>query len=98
MGESTIAQEPVYHQYYLAERVFREQGEGLVRAAVRDERYNLIMNRIDGSYELYQWRKDYFEEKNLVDDPEHQIAFNRLRRLLATFIYRSKNKFNAVTK
>jgi arylsulfatase A-like enzyme len=87
LGAPAEASRTTFHQFYLPERAARDGMDPLVKVSARDAQYNLVLNREDGSYELYDWKDDYFETENLVASAEHQDAFARLRRAIATFVH-----------
>lgn len=87
LGSATEEPRTTFHQFYLPERAARDGKDPLVKVAARDVRYNLILNRDDGSYELYDWTEDYFETENLVASAGHRDAFLRLRREIAAFLH-----------
>lgn len=86
-GSATETPRTTFHQFYLPERAARDGKDPLVKVSARDARYNLVLNREDGSYELYDWKEDYFEMENLVTSADHQDAFTRLRRAIAAFVH-----------
>ncbi len=87
LGSATEEPRTTFHQFYLPERAARDGKDPLVKVSARDVRYNLILNREDGSYELYDWTEDYFETENLVASAGHRDAFLRLRREIAAFLH-----------
>ena len=87
LGSTAEAPRTTFHQFYLPERAARDGKDPLVKVSARNARYNLILNREDGSYELYDWKADYFETENLVDSADHRDALVRLRRELGAFLH-----------
>jgi arylsulfatase A-like enzyme len=93
-GESLLPQivggtrEPrrsVFHEFYLPERDFR--GEDPLRlVSVRSGSYNLVLDRVQGSYELYDFEEDYFERRDLYEDRVRSAEVSRMRSLLAAFV------------
>lgn len=77
---------PTFHQFYLPERTLRDNEDGLLKVAVRNDEYNLVFNREDGSYELYDWRADYYEMNDLARSTEHRDTFDLLRETLLSFV------------
>lgn len=75
------------HQFFITER--RWKGEDpLEIISLRTDRYNLMHDRRDGSYQLYAWRDDYLEERELSTDGEHQGELAALKQQLAALTYR----------
>lgn len=87
LGSATEVRRTSFHEFYLPERAARDGKDPLVKVSARDGQYNLVLNREDGSYELYDWKADYFETENLVDSAEHRDAFVRLRSEIAAFVH-----------
>jgi len=87
LGSATEVRRTSFHQFYLPERAARDGKDPLVMVSARDGQYNLVLNREDGSYELYDWKADYFETENLVASAEHRAAFVRLRSEIAAFVH-----------
>lgn len=75
---------PVFHQLFLLER--RWHGDDpLTMVSVRTDRFNLIHDRIHDEYELYDYRSDPLEARDLSDDREYANTLVSLRRALNTF-------------
>jgi arylsulfatase A-like enzyme len=79
--------ERLLHQFYLEERLWQE-AEPLEQIALRTDRYNLVHNRKTGTFELYDWRKDYFEQVDLADSSAHRASLVALKQQLALLTYR----------
>jgi arylsulfatase A-like enzyme len=77
-----------FHEYYLPENEFRGHGDPLEFVSLRTDKYDLVLNRKHGSYELYDWRADYWEEHDLYEERARTPEVARLRSLLGAFIYR----------
>jgi choline-sulfatase len=75
----------LFHEMYLPEFVNRGK-DPLERVSVRDERYDLILNRVRGNYELYDWVDDYFEQQNLYESMARTPNVAHLRSLLSAFV------------
>lgn len=75
----------VFHEYYLPENEFRGHGDPLEFVSVRTDRYDLILNRDHGTYELYDWSADYWEEHDLYAELAGTPVIARIRSLLAAF-------------
>jgi len=78
--------ERLLHQFYLEERLWQD-AEPLEQISLRTERYNLIHNRKTDTFELYDWRKDYFEQRDLADAPAHRASLQALKQQLALRTY-----------
>jgi arylsulfatase A-like enzyme len=75
----------VFHEFYLPERGFRgEDPLGIVSA--RTERWNLVLDRIHGSFALYDWNADYFEENDLFETLNRNPEVLHLRSALGAFV------------
>jgi arylsulfatase A-like enzyme len=77
---------PTFHQFYLPERALRDNEDGLLKVAVRNDEYNLVFNCREGSYELYDWRADYYEMNDLARSTEHRDTFDVLQETLLSFV------------
>lgn len=78
----------VFHEYYLPENVFRGHGDPLEFVSLRTDQYDLILNRKHGTYELYDWRADYWEKNDLYEERGRTPEVAHLRSLLAAFVVR----------
>lgn len=73
-----------FHQFFIQESLWKGR-DPLRQISVRTDRYNLILNREEGGFELYDWREDYTERHNLVEtDPE---LARRLHGTLMTWLF-----------
>ena len=88
LAGATDANRLVFHEYYLPENEFRGHGDPLEFVSVRTDRYDLILNRQHGTYELYDWRADYWEEHDLYAELASTPEIARVRSLLAAFLLR----------
>jgi arylsulfatase A-like enzyme len=88
LAGATDAHRVVFHEYYLPENEFRGHGDPLEFVSVRTDRYDLILNREHGSYELYDWSADYWEEHDLYAELAGTPEIARIRSLLAAFLLR----------
>jgi arylsulfatase A-like enzyme len=75
----------LFHEYYLPELVLRGR-DPLQIVSVRDARYDLVLNRERGNFELYDWKADYFEQHDLYEGMAKTADAARLRSLLASFL------------
>jgi arylsulfatase A-like enzyme len=78
----------VFQEFFLPENVFRGHGEPLEFVSLRTDRYDLILNRKHGSYELYDWTADYWEQNDLYEEQAHTPEVAHLRSLLGAFVMR----------
>jgi hypothetical protein len=86
LGSAPPPRGPTFHEFYLPERALRDNKDALVKVAVRNDKYNLVFNCQEGSYELYDWRDDYYEMKDLIHSHEHRHAFDVLQQTLLSFV------------
>ncbi|MDP9002537.1 MAG: sulfatase-like hydrolase/transferase [Myxococcota bacterium] len=75
----------LFHEFYLAERGFAGD-DPLRMVALRTSRYNLVLDRAQGTYELYDWTTDYFEQHDLYEDQAQSPEVLRLRSLTSAFV------------
>ncbi len=78
----------LFHEFFLPENIFRGHGDPLEFVSLRTDRYDLILNRKHGSYELYDWNADYWEQNDLYEERAHTPDVAHLRSLLAAFLMR----------
>jgi arylsulfatase A-like enzyme len=74
------------HEFFLEERRW-DEGDPLEQISLRTWRYDLIHDRKRGTFELYDWRKDYHETRNLADDPDRRQMLLGLKQQLALLTY-----------
>jgi arylsulfatase A-like enzyme len=79
--------ERLVHEFFLPERIW-ENSEPLEAISLRSDRFNLISDRKNGGYELYDWRADYYENHNLADSPEYAQTLLGMKRQLALYTFR----------
>jgi arylsulfatase A-like enzyme len=74
-----------FHEFYLPENLFRGL-DPLEIVSAHDARYNLVLNRKRGTYELYDWTRDYYEIHDVYEEHfrDHDVA--HLRSLLGAFV------------
>jgi arylsulfatase A-like enzyme len=77
------------HQMYLEERLWKHE-EPLERVSLRTDRYNLLQDRKTGFYELYDYRKDPHETRDLSLDPAYEATLRDLKRQLSLLVYVSR--------
>ena len=76
------------HQFFLQERRW-EDADPLEQVSVRDERFSLIHDRKRGGFQLYDFRKDYYETHDLSAEPAYARDLAALRQKLALLTYRT---------
>lgn len=77
------------HQMFLEERLWKHE-EPLERVSLRTDRFNLLQDRKTGFFELYDYRRDYFETHDLSLDPAYETSLRDLKRQLALLVYVSR--------
>ncbi|MFO0680037.1 MAG: sulfatase [Polyangiaceae bacterium] len=75
----------LFHEFFLQERAFRGE-DPLSLVSVRDGRWNLVLDRTTGHYELYDWTTDYWEVKDRYEENGRAPEVRRLKALLGTFL------------
>jgi arylsulfatase A-like enzyme len=85
LGGSGQPSRALFHELYLPERHFHGY-EALELVSVHKDRYNLVLNRAHGTYELYDWTSDYFEQNDLFEEHAHDQDVRDLKALLANFV------------
>lgn len=90
-GGSRDPQRVLFHEYFLPEFVLRGK-DPLSIVSVRDQQYNLVLNRDRGTFELYDWTTDYFEQQDLYEVMSRTKEVTRLRSLLGSFLYEFDNR------
>lgn len=76
---------PLFHELFLYERELHGT-DPLELVSVRQGRFNLVLDRVHGTYELYDWTSDYFEQRDLYEDEARSPEALRLRALLGSFM------------
>ena len=74
------------HQFFIEERKWKNE-EPLERVSLRTERWNLLQDRKTGFFELYDYRRDYFETQDLAHDPLYGATLAALRKQLTILLY-----------
>jgi arylsulfatase A-like enzyme len=85
LGTARDPSRVLFHEFYLPERDFRGE-DPLELVSVRSGRYDLVLDRLEGTYQLYDWNADYFEEHELYEDQARSSEVVRLRSLLGAFV------------
>jgi arylsulfatase A-like enzyme len=78
-------QRVLFHEFYLPERLFHGF-DALELVSVRQDRYNLILDRVRGTYELYDWTADYFEQRDLYEELSRSPDVLRWKSVLGAFV------------
>lgn len=86
----------LFHELYLPERHFHGY-EALELVSVHKDQYNLVLNRARGTYELYDWTADYFEQNDLFEERAHDPGVRDLKALLAAFVQQTGTGRDAPT-
>jgi choline-sulfatase len=81
----------LFHEYYLPEFVLRGK-DPLSMVSVRDDHYDLILNRDRGNYELYDWTTDYYEQHDLYETMALTPEVGHLRSMLGGFLVQFDNR------
>lgn len=76
----------LFSQFYLFERVGRSGQSPLELVSLRTDQHNLVFNRKEGIYEMYDYRQDYYETNNLLDGLRPPREFAPLRERLAHYV------------
>ena len=79
--------ERLVHEFFLPERIW-ENRDPLESISLRSDHFDLIEDRNNGSFELYDWRADYYERHNLADSPEYAKTLLGMKRQLALYTFR----------
>jgi arylsulfatase A-like enzyme len=74
-----------YHEFYLPENLFRGL-DPLELVSAHSDHYNLVLNRKRGTYELYDWHKDYFEMHDIYEEEVRAPEVTHMRSMLGAFI------------
>jgi arylsulfatase A-like enzyme len=77
------------HQMFLEERLWKKE-EPLERVGLRTDRFNLLLDRKTGFYELYDYQQDGLEKHDLSLDPGYETTLRDLKRQLALLVYVSR--------
>jgi arylsulfatase A-like enzyme len=81
----------LFHEYYLPEFVLRGR-DPLQIVSVRNDHYDLILNRDRGIYELYDWTTDYYEQHDLYETMALTPEAEHLRSMLGGFLVQFDNR------
>ncbi|HZU83637.1 MAG TPA: sulfatase [Polyangiaceae bacterium] len=75
----------IFHEFYLQERLLHGY-EPLEIVSLHSGRYNLVLDRVRGTYELYDFERDYFEQQDLYEEEVRSPEVARMRTLLGAFV------------
>ena len=78
-------QRALFHEYYLPERKFVGY-EPLEIVSVHQGPWNLVLDRVRGTFELYDWTTDYFEQSDLYEQQFQSPEVRQLKLLLSSFL------------
>jgi arylsulfatase A-like enzyme len=81
----------LFHEYYLPEFVLRGK-DPLQIVSVRNDHYNLVLDRDRGTYELYDWTTDYYEQHDLYETMARTAEVGHLRSMLGGFLVQFDNR------
>jgi arylsulfatase A-like enzyme len=84
-------QRVLFHEFFLAERIFHGY-DPLEIVSLHKGNYNLVLNRLKGTYELYDWTKDYFEQHDLYEESARTPDVLHLKSLLSGFLQQFGHK------
>jgi arylsulfatase A-like enzyme len=82
----------LFHEYYLPENIFRGSGDPLEFVSARSNQYDLILNRKRGTYELYEWPVDYYEQHDLYEELARSPEVTHLKSLLGAFVQQKSRR------
>ena len=77
------------HQMFIEERKWKQE-EPLERVSLRTDRFDLLQDRKTGFFELYDYRDDYFETRDLALDPMYAPTLSALRKQLTVLLYNAQ--------
>ncbi|MDD9931949.1 MAG: sulfatase [Myxococcales bacterium] len=86
LGATPARPQWLVHEFYLPERKLKRR-DPLDTISLRTPRFNLIFQRGPGTIELYDWQADYFERRDLAQQPEHAQTRAALEGQLKTLLY-----------
>jgi len=84
----------LFHEFFLAERVFHGY-EPLQMVSLHKGNYNLVLDRLKGTYELYDWTADYYERRDLYEEDSALPEVMHLKALLSAFLQQFGRKDKA---
>jgi arylsulfatase A-like enzyme len=79
------------HQMFIEERKWKKE-EPLERVSLRTDRWNLLQDRKTGFFELYDYRDDYWETRDLALDPRYSETLAQLRKQLTILLFNAQQK------
>ncbi len=75
----------LFSEFYLGERDYRGE-DPLVMVSLRTDQWNFILDRVHGTYELYDWLRDPYEETDRFEDDARLPKVLRFRALISSFL------------
>jgi arylsulfatase A-like enzyme len=91
LGKQRDPKRALFHEYYLPEFILRGK-DPLQIVSVRNDHYNLVLDRDRGTYELYEWPTDYFEQHDLYETMASTPEVGHLRSMLGGFLLQFDNR------
>jgi choline-sulfatase len=91
MAGQKDTQRVLFHEFFLAERIFHGF-EPLEIVSLHQGNYNFILNRLKGTYELYDWTTDYYEQRDLYEEQSRSPNVKHLKSLLSSFLQQFGHK------
>jgi arylsulfatase A-like enzyme len=86
----TVSRPPeLMHQMFIEERKWKHE-EPLERVALRTDRFSLLHDRKSGFFELYDYRNDYWETRDLAHDPRYSATLAQLRKQLTILLFNAQ--------
>lgn len=79
------------HQFFIEERLWKQE-EPLERVSLRTDEFNLLQDRKTGFFELYNYRNDYYETRDLALDPLYGPQLSALQKQLTILLYNAQPK------
>jgi arylsulfatase A-like enzyme len=87
-------QRVLFHEFYLPERLFHGY-EPLEIVSLHRGNYNFVLNRLKGTYELYDWTNDYYEQHDLYEEQARSPEVQHLKSTLSAFLQQFGHKDKA---
>jgi hypothetical protein len=85
LAQAVDKRRAIFHEFYLPERMFHGF-DPLEIVSTHQDRWNLVLDRTHGTYELYDWTADYFEQHDLYEEQFQSPEVLHLKSLLGAFI------------
>ncbi len=87
-------QRVLFHEFFLPERLFHGY-EPLEIVSLHKGNYNFVLNRLKGTYELYDWTTDYYEQHDLYEQEARSPEVQHLKATLSAFLQQFGHKEKA---